>query len=212
MKRDLFSYEFFEELCTPSWEMVTATGPGSIRTRDQIFSDGLLAFLKPVSMPRHNSNLNSIEQFAADLLLSCKLQVEKYNKRLMQVDNTRLSSVLEKWPKLSETYLARLALWLIKENKHRIGLVVEYSLDLCPEIIDHVMGWKNDREKILSKAESLFVTNYEFFQQHIGDIDLPRYLLSALLDKDLGVPSWKELALIKTDLMYCYTLIKHKIH
>lgn len=212
MKRELFSYEFYEELCTPSWETTTLTVPGSIQARGQVFSDGLRDFLHPANLPKHNPMLNSIEQFAADLLLSCKSQIENYNKNLMQKDNIEYSSLLEKWPTLSEMYLARLSLWLIKDTTHRIGLAVELSLDLDPEIVDYVMGWKNDREEILKEAKSVFITNYEFFQQHMRDMDLPHYLLSALLDEELRVPSCKELNLIKTDLIYCHTLVEHKIH
>lgn len=199
--------DIIEKLCKTCYEMITITVPGSIKARNQVFDDGWQAFLKPANPPKHKTMLNRIKQLASDMFLSYKSQIEKYNKNLMQENNTGFLPVLEEWPTLSEDYLARLSLWLMNDINFGIGLAIEHSLDLDREIVDHVMGWGNHRVYILNKAKSVFIRHYEFFQENMKKKPMPHYLLSALLDESLGVPSCDELALIKTDLIYCSALV-----
>lgn len=207
-EKDVPLDDIIKRLCTLCYTLITITVPGSIKVRNRVSYDGWLSFLKSLYLPARNPVLNKVKQFAADVLVPYKLRVEKYNEEFIQQDCIGISPVLVEWPTLSEEYLARLSLWLVDDINLRIGLAVEHSLDLDREIIDHLMKWGNHREEILNKAKSEFISNCEFFRKNMRDKSLPHYLLSALLDEDLDVPSCKEPALIKTDLDYCHTLIK----
>jgi hypothetical protein len=174
--------------------------------RDPVFFDSWIAFREFLGKPVRNPALNLFEQLTVDMLVPFKLRIKEYDEELMQQDCVGIFPVLERWPTLSEDRLARLALWLVKDVKFRIALAIEYSLELDPKIVDQVMGWGKHRESTLNKAKSEFKDNYRLLKQM--DRPMPRYLLAALLNEDLNVPSCEEPALIKVDIDYCRRLIK----
>ena len=96
---------------------------------------------------------------------------------------------------------------MLEDTRQRIALVIEYSLDLNPKIIEHVMGWGNNHKDFLKDAEDKFKHLIEFLQEFTKENPVPRYLISALLDQYPGMPSSKEIHHMREDLHYCMNLI-----
>lgn len=193
------------------YKVVKATCPGSQKLRLKVFDTSMIKFLRLESPHKNRSTLNRFQWFAADMLVSFKSQIEKYNQYLMQKDIIGYSSALETWPTLERQDQVILSIWLIKDARLRLALVLEYYLELDPKIIDHVMGWGKHHGDFLKRAKSDFCRCYRFVQEHTKDSEMPRYLLTALLDEGLNVPSQKELALIQTDLVYCQSLVQSNV-
>ncbi len=194
-------------LCLPCDRIIKATCPGSWLARIPVFDAGLLSFLHLQSSHKKNSNLNRLDWFVADMLASFVLQIEAYDQRLMQRNIIGYTSALEPWPTLEKRDQVILSIWLMNDTRLRLGLVLDLYSDFDHKIVDHVMRWGKHRKDILKRAKSEFCRCYGFVQALSADNEMPYNLLSALLGEGQNVSPQKELALIKTDLVYCHSLM-----